>query len=225
MILSSLFCEPSEIELNPMEETRTVRDVVQDEILTERTQRYRRNVMALSIVAISILGFDFVDFKNLSLFGLKIQENHWKPKTIALSVLWLMIAYNFSFFAYRAHWDRRQWIKNLTAFRENRKYFPELQMFKGEGYGPKNQYSYTDPPIAKTNLTPSWHHEQKNKTAAWTCRLMNKHGDTKESYRHYLPSTLINNVNEKNRDFYILETGIPVGLFLAALILADRAIF
>jgi len=210
-----------------MEETRTVREVVQDEILSERTQRYRRNVIALSVVAIAIHGFDFVDFSKLSLFGLEIQkgqEAHVNPKTLALTVLWLLIAYNTTFGGYGAFWDWRQWISNLTAFRKSKQFYPEIQMYSGPGHGPRNLYGHRDPPEQSSNKSANWEYSETDKTAVWTCYETDNR-DRRDSFYHYLNLSIVDHVNEKKQYFYLTEIGIPSILLVMAITLAARNIF
>lgn len=201
-----------------MAEAKSVREVVQDEILSDRTLRYRRNLFALCIVAIAIHVFDFVDFSKLSLFGLEIKDDAGDPETVALTVLWSAIIYNGSFFFYHAYWDWRQWLTHLTVSRTEdgiRSFFPKLTMFRGKEPDDKHCYRLGAERPADGEI--DWKYQEKFGYGIWTVHWTSM-GDARHSATYLLPTNTIQQTNEKVRYFKLFEVGFPATCLIGALV-------
>lgn len=150
-----------------MAEERSVKYVLKDEIFSERTQRYKRNVLILSLMILVIqIGGKYIDFEGLKLFGIDLDDDALKhgiaEKKVVLITLWAIYIYNIFYFLYLASWDYRTWNTNLFAFRHIkgtamvRDYFPIPAMYKAE------QLSRNDIPLNDVDFISNYNKLIKN---------------------------------------------------------------
>lgn len=115
-----------------MSASEQVARAAQAEILTEKTLRYKRNILLLAIaIAIGERFRDEIRLDKLEVFNVGIPEN------IAISVLWLATLYNVLFALMYGWRDWSHWGANLTRFdfkisaMRQTDFFPEVRMFFG----------------------------------------------------------------------------------------------
>lgn len=107
----------------------------QTEILSEKAQRYKRNVTLLGLVIAGahILG---AEFNGLNLFGVKLPKEI-NIKIASFMVLWLAHLYNSIMLWTYGNRDWQTWIENLTERWPEKQgdrhlIFPELKMYWGQ---------------------------------------------------------------------------------------------
>jgi hypothetical protein len=92
----------------------TLAAVARRHILGERANRYLRNTMVLSLIAVAIHFTSYVEFKTLSFFGVQLSKEAPSPRAIVLFVLWTLLAYSAAWTAYYIWLDWRRWRFDLT---------------------------------------------------------------------------------------------------------------
>jgi len=104
----------------------------QTEIFSEKTSRYKRNVLILSVVlaGIHIIGATFL---NLNLLGVQLPSD-MNSKAVAVSLLWVANVYNIAMLWVHGRRDWKNWVTNLTSRSpdsdKGKTYcFPELKMY------------------------------------------------------------------------------------------------
>ncbi len=220
-----------------MAEERSVKDVLKDEIFSERTQRYKRNILILSLMILVIqIGGDYIDFTGLKLFGIGLADDALKKgiaeKKIVLTTLWVIYIYNIAYFLYLAWWDYRTWNTNLFAFRRIpgtnmiRDYFPIPAMYQAD------QLSENDLPVNDADFMGQYSNFTRNQSfdrvrwdrtivdtlIKWEISFISQsQGNMARTISYTLPKETINRKLEKIK-FLRLEMLIVTASFAACLI-------
>ena len=98
------------------------------DILRDRTHKYRRTLLGICLILIALYWFPNLDFRGLSLFGIKPGEDAQDPRTVILIVVWLAWLYHVVLFYYYAQRDWKDWRFNLSRESER---FDEIGPYLG----------------------------------------------------------------------------------------------
>lgn len=84
-------------------------------ILSEGTGRYRRNTIIVAFVLLLIWFVPGTDFEGAGFFGIKIASSDRRAELLVVSVLLLILLYQFGLFLFYAYMEFSDWLNNLPV--------------------------------------------------------------------------------------------------------------
>jgi hypothetical protein len=191
----------------------STRGAIEADVLKSRALGHKRNVLAAGVCLVAIYTLTEIDYKDLSLFGLKMTDGV-SHRSAILIALWLLLLYNLVAYGYEAFWDFRLWRDKLTAKQLHnppQTYFPELRMFFGQA--PKDYEAACKG--LEIALVQPWKMIEHAGRIEWRPDVQAIEG----RYRYALDRRLVIRVRERVWSFIAWDVAVPAAPVLAAVFL------
>lgn len=200
-----------------------IKSAVTREILSQRAQRYRRNVIALGCIigAATILPFD--DYSKFNIGGITFSTDICENtrKLILLGALWLPLLYSALYAGWLGWRDWQEWRHEVTKqFKGAR--FPEIRMFFG---WPPSDTTAMQRLFQGEIFNGSWSLKiGPNEKENWISEAVPKHGK-RRTIQFIFPINAAQRVRSRIKLLVGLDISVVIVILLIAIWGTYRAIF
>jgi hypothetical protein len=190
-----------------------------EDILQERTHKYRRSLMAICVVLIAIYWLPNLEFKDLALFGIKPKEAGYQARHLVLLALWILWLYHAILFWFYVQRDWKDWCSDLRA--EGGHAFPEILMYFG-----RHPTEVTTRERVNDVEEWSWSLSTTRTNAEWIADYLSKGEGRAKAALFAIPLDRFRSVRSRiGWGYAVIDCGIPLFLSVVAIASACFAHF